>query len=254
MKPFETAVEPTSLKTRLGALCETASANELEEILRSYIVGGLEPIVDLVVNNPDLWQDTLENSYRHANGFHKIVLLQGPNFKLRLHHFVSPHATPPPAEHIHDHRWPFASHIINGNLNMDLFQAQSLAAESSGAQSLAAESSGAQSPTRTHAFLYDSAKDGGGFNATYEGLRNLVHLKNVTYEQGTTYHMHPEEMHRIVANADPCTTLMLTGKPVSKFCHFYAASIPSFEQTRTIPYTSKELNAILSSILEIQKE
>jgi len=236
---LETRHPATALETFLNSSCEAASANELEDILDNCVVQNLESVVDMVTNNPGLWSDTLRSSYRHANGFHKIVLLQGPNFKLRLHHFV-PDSTMnlPPAEHIHDHRWPFASHIVKGNLCMDLFQ-------------LADVNSGNMPPT--HAFLYDSAKDEGGFNAMYEGLQNVVHLKNVTYEQGTTYHMQPEEMHRIVANSEPCTTLMLTGKPISKFCHFYAQTPPTFEQTRTIPYTAAELNSILNDILKIQK-
>jgi len=237
MKPdFETRHPTAALDTFLNSSCEAASANELEDILQNCVVRniGLQNLVDSVVNTPDLWRETLKSSYRHANGFHKIVLLQGHNFKLRLHHFV-PTSTLPPAEHIHDHRWPFASHIVKGNLCMDLF-----------------ELAGTNDGFPTHAFLYDSAKDDGGFTATYEGLQDVSHLKNVTYEQGTTYHMQPEEMHRIIANTEPCTTLMLTGKPISTFCHFYAQTEPTFEQTRTIPYTPAELNSILNDILKNQ--
>lgn len=223
----------------VGPICETlncnpglASAAGCVEIMDQCLVENLGHIVEHVCQNHILFDKCLGNSYRHANGFDKIVLLSGSNFKLRLHRFVPDDKQVPPAEHVHNHRWPFASHILQGKLNMDLF-----------------EETENTSACLFHKYIYNSDKIDGGFSAEYMGINNVSCVaRDVQYESGTTYSMEPEELHRIrqdVALA-PTTTLMLTGKPISTTCKLFSNTRLTFEETRTQPYSREELLEILN--------
>jgi hypothetical protein len=55
-------------------------------------------------------------SYRHANGFVKVVLHESEALKLRLHI-----AEGTAEENVHDHRWDFASTVLSGRLEHDIF-------------------------------------------------------------------------------------------------------------------------------------
>jgi hypothetical protein len=230
MKP-----ENDEFLTKLNDDPRLGSASGCVEILDSCLVDKLGSIIGSILEDEDLLQGCLKSSYRHANGFDKIVLLSGPNFKLRLHRFVQdPTKQPPPAEHVHNHRWPFASRIIDGSLCMDLF------AETGGEDP--------NSPIPFHKYIYHSQKEDGGFNASYVGVRGLVCIsESVWHEQGTTYCMSPEEMHRIICSHESVTTLMLTGKPISSTCNLLSNTRLSFEQTRTQPYDREQLLEILGS-------
>lgn len=65
-------------------------------------------------------------SYRHGNGFLKVVLLDR-GFKLRLHLWLP---GTPCEENIHDHRWSIASAIIAGELNSEIWADAASADES----------------------------------------------------------------------------------------------------------------------------
>lgn len=230
MKP-----ENNELLTKLNDDPRLGSAPGCAEILDGWLVDKLNEIIGSILEDEDLLQECLRSSYRHANGFDKIVLLSGPDFKLRLHRFVrDPTKQPPPAEHVHNHRWPFASRIIKGSLRMDLF------AEPGGESP--------DSPTPFYKYIYDSQKGDGGFNASYVGVRGLICIsEGVRHEQGTTYCMSPEEMHRIICSHESVTTLMLTGKPISSTCNLLSNTTLSFEQTRTQAYAREQLLEILDS-------
>ena len=47
----------------------------------------LSLLIKEIINDSVLFTRMVEQSYYHENGFHKIVLLSGKHFKLRLHHF-----------------------------------------------------------------------------------------------------------------------------------------------------------------------
>jgi hypothetical protein len=62
------------------------------------------------------------NSYRHRNGFDKIVLAApgGSPLKLVLH--VWPDGGLTTSDNIHDHRWDFSSVVIRGMLRFELYE------------------------------------------------------------------------------------------------------------------------------------
>ncbi|MFG2090851.1 MULTISPECIES: hypothetical protein [unclassified Spirillospora] len=59
-------------------------------------------------------------SYRHPNGFHKIVLLAGDSYQLRLHVW-SELTRESGVENIHNHRWDFSSVILLGGYRFQEF-------------------------------------------------------------------------------------------------------------------------------------
>ena len=63
-------------------------------------------------------QAVAARSYVHGNGFVKVVLLDEQGYKLRLHIWFAGSAC---EENIHDHRWSFASHVLVGTLNSEIW-------------------------------------------------------------------------------------------------------------------------------------
>ncbi len=63
-------------------------------------------------------QAVAARSYVHGNGFVKVVLLDEHGHKLRLHIWFAGSAC---EENIHDHRWSFASHVLVGTLNSEIW-------------------------------------------------------------------------------------------------------------------------------------
>lgn len=61
-------------------------------------------------------------SYRHRNGFDKIVLASAGNGGMKLVLHVWPLSDLPCQDHIHDHRWDFASVVLAGTLKLDMYQ------------------------------------------------------------------------------------------------------------------------------------
>ena len=66
-------------------------------------------------------QDILENSFYHPLGFDKFILLQGEHFSLRLHNF-KPSTEGEPSEHVHNHKWNFASAILHGSFVSEVYE------------------------------------------------------------------------------------------------------------------------------------
>lgn len=58
--------------------------------------------------------------YSHTNGFFKMTLVHAGQAAVRLHHWTGDDAAPL-SPHIHDHRWPLASKVIEGKVAMTLY-------------------------------------------------------------------------------------------------------------------------------------
>jgi hypothetical protein len=242
-----------SLKTIKGQIIETLYSRDLETLrtvldqllmsnsnkvlVRINRVFSEPPILNFLIqllrSNPYFFEKVKKESYYHENGFHKIVLLSGSYFKLRLHQFGACEKVP--MENIHDHRWPFASSILTGRLEMDLFQTGKSAAESE----------------KLFHFIYNSDKQTGSYSTTLQGQINMAKKETRCYEQGDTYLMLPHELHRIKNKpGEESITLILTGKPQSKLCNLYAKREILEQEKETIAYSESTLNSILDNIIE----
>lgn len=63
-----------------------------------------------------------DRSYRHHNGFDKIVLASPASSPLKLVLHVWPRGGAADANDIHDHRWDFASVVLCGALRVELYE------------------------------------------------------------------------------------------------------------------------------------
>lgn len=79
-------------------------------------------LIEQLVNDQQSIMNLTKNSYRHNNGFDKIVLMNGLHgWKLRLHIWWSDSYVSF-QEDIHDHSWMFASKVLFGQIHCDVFE------------------------------------------------------------------------------------------------------------------------------------
>lgn len=172
----------------------------------------LPQLISAILHNEKASEKMLKESYYHQNGFDKIVLLSGKDFKLRLHHF---HARPghAPMENIHDHRWAFASSIIRGGFNMHLFE----------------EHPDGEEERTLH--NYHSAKVDQKYATEEIGKRRLKVIERLQYVAGDSYIMLPDELHSIIHIPNQeAITLIMTGNNERSTCKLYAKGIIEDEQ------------------------
>ena len=224
-----------------------------ETFMREQLDQNQSEICDLirfVLDDEISFLQCLASSYKHANGFDKIVLMQGSNFKLRLHLYGSAD-TVVIAENVHSHRWPFASSILHGSIMMDIFQNTKSNPANKMEESLSDHD---HVETFVH-YIYHSDKQKGYFETVRIGPTELRQMSTIKYHKGQTYSMNVSDMHRIVSCHNHAITLMLTGKPVSTTCNLFSPRAELLQgETAIVPYSTDELKAKLSSTLTLLQE
>jgi hypothetical protein len=194
----------------------------------------LAALIKMICSKPDRLAKTVEASYYHENGFHKIVLLEGRTFKLRLHHFGA--SARIPMENIHDHRWSFASTILSGELKMDLFTIGSKETQTE----------------EVYHFKYDSEKKTGKYQTYFVAQTHLKKTESRIYQPGATYLMLPHELHRIRNTPNQeSVTIILTGKPVNQKCNLYSKRMILEVEKKTMQYEKEVLTQMLNSLAEV---
>jgi hypothetical protein len=211
--------------------------------------------MDLIIKalqDTSTFDRVLKDSYRHNNGFHKLVMDELPDgTKIRLHLYDGSHShtasPPPPKEHIHDHRWAFTSTILAGQLHMDRFE-----------WCEPGDDGGARD-SYYDAYQYCADKSTGRFGLMSLGKRRLRFVEECVFHQGESYSMAPEELHRIHGQpllGATTITLMATAPPVSSTCHLFADptqghQIPTPHTQIITPYHPHELVALLRRMQQI---
>jgi hypothetical protein len=193
----------------------------------------LSLLIKRIIDSPLMFAKTLDQSYYHENGFHKIVLLSGKQFKLRLHHFGV--SSKIPMENIHDHRWAFASTILSGTLEMDMFEQSQYVIDEN----------------KLIHYVYNSDKSTGSYSTDKIGMVSLNKIETRFYEVGETYLMLPDELHRIKnQEGQESLTLILTGKPENNTCNLYALREIEDEEKNTVKYEALYLKKMLEENIE----
>lgn len=190
-------------------------------------------LIEQVLNDRTLLDEILQNSYRHHNGFHKIVLNRGALFKLRLHIFEKMPEITTPMENVHNHRWNFASQIIAGRLKMEIFQ-----------------------PNRDNIennlffdYDYKSSNGGNNYEVNLLGLSGLQITEERVFGAGESYYMDSNEMHRIINFQDErVVTIVMTGIPNNSECKLYSKNAFVDDQKEILKYSRNELLRVLESI------
>lgn len=179
----------------------------------------------------DEWLNRVQKaSYYHRNGFDKLVLLEAGEYKVRLHWF-RPQGKLLPAENVHDHRWPFASKILSGTLQMDMLQP-------------------ALHGEPFLQYQYDSKKINGRYNVSFLQHACLHVYEQLVYSAGQQYLMPTTDLHRIVYHpACEAMTLMITGKPERQDCRLFASKEIMDEEQQALPYPTQVLRKKLQEII-----
>lgn len=132
-------------------------------------------------------------SYRHGNGFLKVVLLDR-GFKLRLHLWFP---GMPCEENIHDHRWSIASTIIAGELHSEIWAD----AENDAVFDLKAQE-----------YRYLAAVRGQPTRAVLLERTSLRLLERTCHRVGSSYALPTSTLHRICSHGlRLVATLMCSG-------------------------------------------
>lgn len=136
-------------------------------------------------------------SYRHGNGFLKVVLLDR-GFKLRLHLWL-PGASC--EENIHDHRWSIASTILAGELHSEIW---------------ADAANDGQFDLQASEYRYQAAASGQPAQAIPLHSSPLALLRRTRCPAGSHYSLPPATLHRICSHGRQLVaTLMCSGPAVA---------------------------------------
>jgi len=86
-------------------------------------VAPLPLLLDVTRADPERFYAVARASYRHRNGFDKIVLASPPGSSLKLVLHLWEHGDlDGEIDHIHNHRWDFASIVLRGTLQYELYK------------------------------------------------------------------------------------------------------------------------------------
>jgi hypothetical protein len=174
----------------LDGLPQEADLTSWPEALQHFAAGSFADAIRALLADPYRLAEVASRSYRHGNGFAKIVLARGRDRALRLH------ASGGPAEeNVHDHRWAFASTILRGSLENVQFRDCEVGGEV------------------LREFRYERADQEA--DALELGAARVEEVSRRAMESGDAYSMEPGCLHRIVWSGAPTMTLMATERPVA---------------------------------------
>lgn len=138
--------------------------------------GRIADAVEAVSRNPEALSRCAARSFAHPLGFRKFVLLSGRRFELRLHVWL-PGATVV-GEHVHNHRFAFASYLLCGQLTSNLYELAADGVLAAGYRESRSEDS--------KKYLFHST-----------GLVRALRRETAELSTGMCYFMHPEALHQI---------------------------------------------------------
>lgn len=191
----------------------------------------LVDLISIILNDPRQLNIILDRSYRHQNGFHKIVITEGALFKLRLHIFENMAEIQLPMENIHNHRWNFSSQILKGDLKMEIYEKTDYG------------------DNVYFDYNYNPSKHGNKYEVDLCGLTKLVMKEERLYKEGSFYYMNNKELHRIVNPTDQkVETIVMTGIPTNAKCKLYSQRVFTEGEKLMLKYSRLELIKLLENL------
>lgn len=152
--------------------------------------GRLLGLIDAIRDNPVTVRRCAAMSHRHPLGHDKIMLIDtDPAFRLRLHAWWPDRM--PGIEHVHHHRFNFATTLIRGDYEMQIFQRSA-----TGIPMI--EYSQSASPDEKEWYLNSA------------GTAHLRLLTTTEIPEGAGYTLSADALHRVLVPHDKlCLTLFL---------------------------------------------
>lgn len=170
--------------------------------------GALRALIDGCHRDHSQMVDLADRSYRHDNGFWKLVLLETESYQLRAHLWLEDHAGSRGEPNIHNHRWNFGSLLLHGGYLQERFDVCQGDDESI-------------SVTR---WSYRPRADGiGGFVAEREHAQ-LRKLSETQYRTGDGNLLAARELHRVTAGEGTTISVILTGPSIHADTDVYTQS------------------------------
>lgn len=157
-----------------------------------------QDLVGEIVGDRKRFAEVVGRSVWHPNGFAKIVLLDAPEYRLRLH--VWRRTTPIPVvvqENVHNHRWDFATAILAGGYRHQEFHAHGIPGEDGDG---------------FYGYRYESAEDRTAYALAPIGRRRLTRVFDAYLSQGSRYTLSSVVLHKVVPEVtQPAVSLVLEG-------------------------------------------
>lgn len=165
---------------------------DISDILHQF---GEEKFIDClkeIRSDKEYFEKLASNSYCHENGFYKINLYQSNDFTIRFH-IWEPNIEI--KETLHDHRWFFASTVLNGSLKSETWQYSASAQASEYDEYLYIDKN--THPIRT-------------------GSSRVEYVKTVVRNAGEKYTLSPDVLHRIISSGTEMTATLFCRSTVIK--------------------------------------
>jgi hypothetical protein len=169
-------------------------------------------------------------SYLHPLGFHKLMLLKHPPlFEVRIN--VWRPGGIRGVDHVHNHRFAFASTIVRGGYDMQTFQAG-----------------------RTGALVREyreTASPEAGWLLHPQGTAHLRMMSSTRLEQGSSYALPADVLHRVAVPPDIlCITLLLRTALAGSETSVFAGPENAIPTTIPVqPMSSREYRRQISALL-----
>ena len=178
-------------------------------------------LIQAVRSDAETVEQCAAMSHRHPLGFDKIMLVDAnPSFRLRLHAWWPDRS--PGIEHIHDHRYDFATAIVRGYYEMQMFRRATTGTQVNEYHQRTSE--------HDKNWLLDSA-----------GSTHLQMLTTVKVAEGSGYSLAADAMHRYSA-AQSALHHSSSGCPQKRRPVFADASLCTAGKRYSNPYTVKRAN------------
>ncbi|MGW6936463.1 hypothetical protein ACWGE0_40850 [Lentzea sp. NPDC054927] len=155
---------------------------------------------------PDLVERTLadkasvrriaEISYRHDNGFTKLVVGATAQSRIRFHIWSTSQTS---ESNVHNHRWDFASMVLAGALHMEYFDIASGNVDPSRPEIVELE-----------AFQYLPPSRQDCYELRRLGPVNAVRRSDIVADTGYLYQLAHDRLHRVTAPVTPAVTCFIS--------------------------------------------
>ena len=166
-----------------------------------------------------------------SNGFRKIVLLESKYFKLRLHIF-EPINQIVAQENIHDHRWPFSSVCLDGDLTCRIFEND----EDTNSEFL-------------H-YKYSPVGTSENYSVSPMGNSKLHKSSLLEIQHGTGYYLPVETLHRVINGSDErVITYVVTGTPIKNVCNLYCEHEFESNEVAVERFTDEEIENAITELI-----
>ena len=207
--------------------------SEVTDALNRYATSHLKRDLFAVSNDVEWLSAIACVSYKHANGFSKLVLGESESGRLRLHIWEPDAAA---EENIHEHRWHFASAVIAGSIESEIW----------------VDAFDCRAPTFEE-FIYEVHS--GGASRRSVGRTRAACLRKVTRLAGDAYFMLPGVMHRIARTSGVTATLVFTTAPSRSWNRMLADDgvKPNVDKQPLLPADVRRLIDVLAAQLTAEE-